>query len=159
MRSEMVDWKGYFPALTTPFRSTGELDIPRFRRQIELSLEQGAHGMVIGGSSGEWNALSFGERVELFSVAAQSVAGKVPVIAGISALDPKESKRLADEAAAVGASGVLVSVPPYALPTEAEALVFFRGWPVCPVAGDGIQLAARDGIPDFVHVGCRACGD
>ena len=53
----MMEWKGIFPALTTPFTVNDELDLPMFEKNLYAQLNAGVHGVIIGGSLGEASTL------------------------------------------------------------------------------------------------------
>ena len=53
-----MEWKGIFPALTTPFTVNDELDLPMFEKNLYAQLNAGVHGVIIGGSLGEASTLT-----------------------------------------------------------------------------------------------------
>lgn len=107
-----VTWRGYFAATPTPFTASGALDLPALRKIVGHFVEEGAHGIVVNGSSGEWYAQDSGEREEVAAVALEQVAGAVPTIIGVSSIDPDQTHRLIHHAASIGADGVMFSPPP-----------------------------------------------
>ncbi|HEY0247364.1 MAG TPA: dihydrodipicolinate synthase family protein [Gryllotalpicola sp.] len=121
-----VDWHGYWPASPTPFTADGELDEPGLRELMELYVANGVHGILVNGSTGEWFSQSPDERRRVAETAVEAVAGRTTVVVGVSAYTAAESGALAKHAEAVGADGVLATVPPYAHPSGAEALEFYR---------------------------------
>ncbi len=58
-------WTGVYPAVTTKFTESGELDIPGFVKNIEFQIESGVSGIIIGGSLGESSTLSADEKLLL----------------------------------------------------------------------------------------------
>ena len=121
-----VTWRGYWPAAPTPFAADGRLDEEALRALVELYVEQGVHGMLVNGSTGEWFSQSPAERRRVASIAVQQVAGRCPVVIGVSAYTAIEAAELARHAASIGADGVLATVPPYVHPDPDETLVFYQ---------------------------------
>ena len=77
------NWKGIYPALTTKFTDDHQLDIDAYLHNIDVQLESGIHGCVIGGSLGEASTLSQKEKVALLSATVAHVGGKLPIIMNI----------------------------------------------------------------------------
>ncbi|MBM6595099.1 dihydrodipicolinate synthase family protein [Microvirga pudoricolor] len=75
--------RGVLVPLTTPFDSTGELDLQAFRSEVDWALSHGVHGVVVGGSTGEGYTLEADELAILTSAAVDCVSGQIPVIASI----------------------------------------------------------------------------
>ena len=121
-----VTWGGYWPAAPTPFTVDGALDEHAIRALMELYVEQGVHGVLINGSTGEWFSQSTVERKSVARLAISAVAGRIPVVIGVSAYTAAESAELARHAAAVGADGVLATPPPYVHPSADEIIAFYR---------------------------------
>ena len=63
-----TDWRGVFPATATPFTKDGEIDERAFRSVIDQQLEEGAHGIIVAGSTGEWFSLTDRERIRMFEI-------------------------------------------------------------------------------------------
>ena len=60
-----MEWKGIFPALTTPFTEKDELDLPMFEKNLDAQVDAGVHGIIIGGSLGEASTLTASEKRRL----------------------------------------------------------------------------------------------
>lgn len=75
--------QGIIPPMTTPFTAEGEVDEGAFRAEVRFLLEQGVHGLAVGGTTGEGHTLSTDELRRLVAAAVEEAAGQVPVIAGI----------------------------------------------------------------------------
>jgi 4-hydroxy-tetrahydrodipicolinate synthase len=121
-----IDWKGLFVVGVTPFHEDGRFDEPSARALMETLIADGADGIVLAGSTGEWFSMSDEEKVELFRVAADQAQGRIKLLAGISAIATPSAVFLAQEAKRLGYDGALVLPPPYILPTERELLAFFE---------------------------------
>lgn len=121
-----TDWKGVFPACVTPFTKDGAMDQAATRKMIDMFIADGVSGLIIAGSTGEWFSLSDEERIDLFALAKEHVAGRVPVIAGTSAIATREAVKLTKAAKDLGLDGCMVLPPPYALPSRREVIGHFE---------------------------------
>ncbi|MFG2044526.1 dihydrodipicolinate synthase family protein [Dactylosporangium sp. NPDC048998] len=119
-------WSGIFPAALTMFDAHGRLDEEATAAHLDWLVGQGAHGVVVAGTSGEFVSLSGRERRRLFEVAVKAVAGRVPVIAGTGAFGTAETVELTRAAGEAGASGAIVILPYYQRPHRDEVLAHFR---------------------------------
>lgn len=115
---------GVFVVTVTPFAQDGALDEAETRRLVSLMATEGADGIVVAGSTGEWFALSEAERIRLFEIVADESRRRLKLIAGISAIVTGEGVRLAEAARSLGYDGGLLLPPPYILPTRAELFAF-----------------------------------
>ena len=111
MRTSMK-WTGVMPALTTAFDAKLNIDHEFVARHAVWQIENGVSGLVALGSLGEAATLSFEEKIALVETLVGAVAGKVPVVAAVSALSTNEAVKLAQAAEAHGASGLMI-LPPY----------------------------------------------
>src|SRR5919202_3894994 len=112
-----VDWRGFIPAMTTPFKEDGSVDHAFFAEHCCRLVDAGCVGLVPLGSLGEGATLSFDEKVALLATAVGAVGDRVPIIPGIAALSTADAVRLARAAAEVGCSG-LRPLPPSAYSTD-----------------------------------------
>lgn len=116
------DLGGILVAIITPFTDDGNsIDKQRLQQHIEHIILAGCHGLVPGGSTGEFTALTTAERKELIELCVEYAAGRVPVVAGIGALTTKDCVELATHAAENGAAALMV-VPPFYDPVSYEQL-------------------------------------
>ncbi len=74
---------GIVPPMTTPFRANGSIDERAFRGQVRFLAKSGAHGLAVGGSTGEGHTLSTEEVRRLVAIAIEEAGGSIPIIAGI----------------------------------------------------------------------------
>ena len=108
---------GSYTALITPF-SNGRVDEDAFRKLVEFQIENGTHGLVPVGTTGESPTLSHDEHDRVVELCIEQAAGRVPVIAGAGSNSTDEAVRLAKHAAGAGADGVLIVSPYYNKPTQ-----------------------------------------
>ncbi len=59
------EWKGVFPALTTKFTASDDLDLPLFEKNLQAQLAAGVEGIILGGKLGEASVLSSDEKEKL----------------------------------------------------------------------------------------------
>lgn len=105
-------WRGYFAAAPTPFSRDGELDPGMLREVLAWFTDQRAHGLVVNGTTGEWMTQSVDERQKVLKIARQAVRPEMPLLVGISSVRPDDSVTLGRHAAAAGADGLLLTIPP-----------------------------------------------
>jgi len=110
-------FKGSMPALITPF-ANGKLDETAFQDFVEWQIQQGSHGVVPCGTTGESPTLSHDEDMRVTSLCVEVAKGRVPVIAGTGSNCTKEAIRLTRHAKQAGADAVLVVTPYYNKPTQ-----------------------------------------
>jgi dihydrodipicolinate synthase/N-acetylneuraminate lyase len=105
--------KGIMVALITPFTPDQKsIDEPAYKTHIDRLIDAGVHGLVPGGSTGEFTVLSYEERKQLVELTVKFAAGRVPVLAGIGDLSTERAVDLAVHAGQAGAASVMV-VPPF----------------------------------------------
>ncbi|MFI5718751.1 dihydrodipicolinate synthase family protein [Nocardia sp. NPDC051750] len=125
MNRDDVSWSGYWPAAPTPFTPSGALDTEALGSLMNLYAGMGVNGVLVNGSTGEWFSQTDDERRTVTEVAVEAVAGRFPVVVGVSAYTAQQSSALAVHAAAAGADGVLATPPPYVHTSPDETLQFY----------------------------------
>ncbi|RDW12947.1 4-hydroxy-tetrahydrodipicolinate synthase [Paracoccus thiocyanatus] len=118
-------FKGSMPALVTPFTPDGELDLPALEKLVEWHVEQGSHGLVPVGTTGESPTLSHEEHRQVIEQVVRLAAGRVPVIAGAGSNSTREGIGLVQHAQAAGADAALVVTPYYNKPTQAGLIAHY----------------------------------
>ena len=112
-------------AAPTPFTVDGGLDESGWGELVCMYVDQGVHGLLVNGSTGEWFSQSGDERRRVVEIAVEAARGRLPVVVGVSAYTPGEACELAEHAAACGADGVLATPPPYVHPSPDEVVAFY----------------------------------
>ena len=107
-----MKWAGVMPATTTAFDENLAIDHTFVARHAKWLIDHGCTGIVTPGSLGESATLSFDEKIALWKTLIDAVGERVPVVAAIASLSTAEAVRLAECAADVGCSGLMV-LPPY----------------------------------------------
>lgn len=118
-------FKGSMPALVTPFTSDGELDLDTLKKLVEWHVEQGSHGLVPVGTTGESPTLTHDEHRLVIEEVVKAAAGRIPVIAGAGSNSTREAVGLVRHAAEVGADAALVVTPYYNKPTQAGLIAHY----------------------------------
>lgn len=116
---------GISVALVTPFRG-GSVDEPALRRLIHFVLEQGVHGLVLTGSTGETPTLSPQERDRIWAIGREEVRKPAFLIAGTGTNSTPETIRLTGAAAGRGVDGCMVVTPYYNKPQQRGLAAHFR---------------------------------
>ncbi|MBB3809931.1 dihydrodipicolinate synthase family protein [Pseudochelatococcus contaminans] len=109
----------YTPAIT-PLTAEGQIDNAAFADVLEYLIDAKVHGIIIGGSTGEYYAQTAQERFDLSAKAREVIGTRLPLIVGTGAVRTEDSVEFAKAAKEIKADAILVSSPPYALPTEQE---------------------------------------
>ena len=118
-------FKGSIPALVTPFRN-GAVDFDALKKLIDWHVEQGSHGVVPVGTTGESPTLSHEEHGAVIEAVVKAAAGRIPVIAGAGSNNTVEGIDLIRHAEKVGADAALVVTPYYNKPTQAGLVEHYR---------------------------------
>jgi len=113
----MPPFQGSITALITPF-TDGQVDAGAFQKLVEWQIDQGTHGLVPCGTTGESPTLTHDEHKRVVELCIEAAAGRVPVIAGAGSNSTAEAIELTRHAKAAGADGVLVVTPYYNKPTQ-----------------------------------------
>lgn len=118
-------YSGSIPALITPFRD-GNVDEQAFQNFIGWQIEQGSHGLVPCGTTGESATLSFAEHLRVVELCVEAAAGRVPVIAGAGSNNTAHAIELAKAAKQARADAVLVVAPYYNRPSQEGLYAHFK---------------------------------
>ncbi|MEX0922693.1 MAG: dihydrodipicolinate synthase family protein [Rhodovibrionaceae bacterium] len=108
MPTPALDWSGVFPAVTTQFHHDESLDLEASMAHLEWLLASGVDGFVLLGTLGENAALEPAEKRALLEAAVRTVAGRVPLLAGVAECSTAAACRFAADAQSLGADGLMV---------------------------------------------------
>lgn len=117
--------KGAMTALVTPFRD-GALDEDAFRKLVTWQIEEGIHGLVPVGTTGETPTVTPAEHDRVVAICVETAAGRVPVIAGAGSNSTAEAVERARHAEEAGADAVLVVTPYYNKPSQDGLYAHFK---------------------------------
>ena len=118
-----MKFEGIYTPAVTPFGPGGEIDRAEFANVLESLVAAGVHGIIVGGSTGEYYAQTAEERFALAAFAKEVIKGRTALIVGTGGTRTEDSVAYAKHAREIGADAILVASPPYALPTERENAV------------------------------------
>jgi 4-hydroxy-tetrahydrodipicolinate synthase len=107
-----MKWTGVMPATTTAFDEDLNVDHAFVGQHARWLIDHGCTGIVTPGSLGESATLSFDEKLAIWTTVVAAVGDRVPVVAAIASLSTREAVQLAERAADLGCSGLMV-LPPY----------------------------------------------
>ncbi|MFY9204605.1 MAG: 4-hydroxy-tetrahydrodipicolinate synthase [Yoonia sp.] len=130
-------FKGSLPALVTPF-ANGKVDIAALKKLVDWHVDQGSHGLVPVGTTGESPTLTHEEHDLVVQTVVAQAAGRIPVIAGAGSNNTVETVRLVEAAKAAGADAALVVTPYYNKPTQRGLIAHF-------------EAAAAVGLPIIIY--------
>ena len=117
--------KGSLVALVTPLSSDGEVDYVALEGLVDWHIEQGTHGIVSVGTTGEAPTLSVNEHSKVIAKTTEYVNARVPVIAGTGGNSTRDSIALTKHAKEVGADFCLLVTPYYNKPNQEGLLRHF----------------------------------
>ncbi len=121
-----MKWSGVFPAATTQFNADSSIDIDASQQVLDALIRDGVHGLVVLGTCGENNSLEADEKRQMLRAAVEVVAGRVPIIVGVSELTTPRAAAFAKDAETIGADALMVLPAMVYVPTEAELEAHFR---------------------------------
>ncbi len=120
-----MPFRGSNPALITPMKN-GEVDEQAFRKFVNWQIEQGSHGLVPVGTTGESPTLTPEEHKAVIEICIEEARGRVPVIAGTGSNATAEAIDYTKHAKDAGADAALVVVPYYNKPTQDGLYAHFK---------------------------------
>ncbi|UWR09432.1 dihydrodipicolinate synthase family protein [Ruegeria sp. B32] len=113
-------FQGIYTPVVTPYADDFSVDWYALAEVIEYLVENGVHGLISGGSTGENYAQTVDERLELARFTHQRLKGRLPLVVGTGAMLTPDSIALAQGARQIGADAILLASPPYSVPTDRE---------------------------------------
>ncbi|WP_412027486.1 dihydrodipicolinate synthase family protein [Deinococcus yunweiensis] len=144
---DLTQLHGIIPPVVTPLTPDFQVDEPALRRVLRHLLAGGVHGLFLLGSTSEVVFMDAPQRREVLRIAADEVAGRVPLLAGV--IDPTTDRVIAHarDALAAGMDGLVVTAPFYTRTSQPEIVEHFRA----VQAAVPLPILAYD-IPVCVHV-------
>jgi 4-hydroxy-tetrahydrodipicolinate synthase len=117
---------GSIPAIVTPFKKNGELDLPALKGFVEFQIEGGIDAIVPCGSTGEAATMTEEEYRTVIETVVKQVNGRIPVIAGAGSNDTRKAVHLSEVAKKAGANALLHVTPFYNKPTPNGLIAHFK---------------------------------
>ena len=140
-----IGWKGVIPAVTTQIREDMSIDLADTQRVVDDLIKDGVTGVIALGTVGENNSLDFDEKKSVLAAIVEVVAGRVPVITGVSEYDTRRAVRYAQAAETIGADGLMLLPPMVYVPTAPELAAHFRG----VANGTGLPIMLYNNPPAY----------
>jgi 4-hydroxy-tetrahydrodipicolinate synthase len=138
-RSQKLPLEGIVPPLVTPLLGRDKLDPEGLEKLIERTIKGGVHGLFILGTTGEAPSLSYRLRRDVIARAGKIIAGRLPLLVGITDTSLEEALGVACAAADAGAQAVVTSTP-YYFPSGQPELIDFMS-----------QLATQSPLPLYIY--------
>jgi 4-hydroxy-tetrahydrodipicolinate synthase len=106
--------------MVTPFSKNEDLDIEALKSNIDFYVKNEVHGLVVGGSTGEFATLSPDEHKQIINAAVDQVKGRVPLLAGTAYCSTRNTIAMSKYAEDAGVEGLLIVPPFYSKPKDNE---------------------------------------
>jgi 4-hydroxy-tetrahydrodipicolinate synthase len=134
----MAEIGGVITAMVTPFAEDGSVDEAAARKLARHLVENGSHGLVLAGTTGESPTLSDEEKLGLLRAVRDELGAGSLLICGTGSNDTRHSERLSAAAADAGADAALAVTPYYNKPNRAGIIAHYRA--VAKAAGIPVLL-------------------
>ncbi|WP_287124758.1 4-hydroxy-tetrahydrodipicolinate synthase [Chromohalobacter sp.] len=121
-----MNFDGIWTPVVTPFTQDGSVDLDVMEKIIDALIGHQVNGLIIGGTTAEYYALSKDERKQALTFAAEHAGGRIPIVAGINATTTEECLELGRHAKSIDYDAILVPAPYYCQPTQDELLEHVR---------------------------------
>lgn len=122
----MAIFKGAGVAIVTPMREDRTVDFEQFTRLLEFQISNGTDAIIVCGTTGESSTLTHEEHLEVIRYCVETVAGRIPVIAGTGSNCTETAIYLSTEAEKMGADGLLLVSPYYNKATQKGLHAHFK---------------------------------
>jgi 4-hydroxy-tetrahydrodipicolinate synthase len=122
----MNKFRGVYAVTLTPFNRDESVDEDGVREHANWLVEQGVHGIICTGSTGEAASLSEQERKRVVEITIDAVRRRVPVLVGSGANSTRDTIMYSRHAEEAGADGLMVIHPFYCMPNERELFEHYK---------------------------------
>lgn len=116
----MAHFDGIFTPVIAPLAADGSIDKAAFADVLEYLVDAKVHGIIVAATTGEYYAHTAQERYDLAKFAKEVMGSRTALMVGTGAIRTEDSVEYAKVAKEIKADSILVTIPPYALPTEQE---------------------------------------
>ena len=116
----LFKFEGIYTPVVTPYHDDGSVHWNALSDVIDYLIENGVHGLISGGSTGENYSQTVTERLELAKFTHERLKGRLPLVVGTGAMMTSDSVALAAGAREIGADAILLASPAYSVPTDRE---------------------------------------
>ena len=119
-------YEGIIPPIVTPFDEAGEINESCLRREMELCMEAGAHGLSVGGSTGEGPTLHDDELCRMLEIGREFVGPEQTLVCGVMRMSTRDAVATGLRAREAGADAIMVTPTAYnVLVPNAEGMFSF----------------------------------
>jgi len=115
-----MNFDGIFTPIVTPYKEDFKIDFNNLEKILNHLVLSKVHGIIIGGTTGEYYAQSISERIEILKFAKKIVKNKIPLVAGVGSLRTEDCVFLAKASKNLQYDAILITSPPYSQPTQKE---------------------------------------
>lgn len=122
----MSIFKGSGVAVVTPMHDNGEVNYEQFAKLLEFQIANGTDAIIVCGTTGESSTLTHEEHLEVIRYCVETVAGRIPVVAGTGSNCTDTAVYLSVEAEQAGADGLLLVSPYYNKATQNGLYAHFK---------------------------------
>jgi len=122
----MKEFRGSYAVTLTPFDEKDLVDEAKIRGHVDFLVQNGIHGIICTGSTGEFASLSDDEREQVIWVTVEQTKGRVPVLAGASANSSKDVIRYCAMAEKLKVDGVMLVHHYYCRPSQLELYEHYK---------------------------------
>lgn len=122
----MALFTGAGVAIVTPFKENGEVNYEKFAELLEFQIKNGTDAIIVCGTTGEASTLTHEEHLDVIKYCVDTVAGRIPVIAGTGSNCTETAVYLSKEAEEYGVDGLLVVTPYYNKATQKGLIAHFK---------------------------------
>lgn len=113
-------FEGIYTPIVTPYNDDFSVNEQALADTVELLIKAGVNGIIVAGTTGEYYAQTFEERIWMMQYVHGLIKGRVPMIAGTGDIRTENSIAYASAAKDIGADALLIATPPYSCPTGRE---------------------------------------
>lgn len=117
--------KGSYPPIITPFKDEA-VDFDTYAELVERQIQEGSHGILVNGTSSEPSTLTVEERNQIVSIAVDTTAKRIPVVAATGSQSIQDTRELTDYAERAGADALLVVTPYYIRPPQRALVKYYQ---------------------------------
>ena len=115
-----MNFDGIFTPIVTPYKEDFKIDFNNLEKTLNHLIDSKVHGIIVGGTTGEYYAQSLSERIEILKFAKKITKNKIPLVAGVGSLRTEDCVFLAKASRDLQYNAILITSPPYSQPTQKE---------------------------------------
>lgn len=122
----MAIFKGAGVAIVTPMQENGQVNYEQFDKLLEFQIAGGIDAVIVCGTTGEASTLTHEEHLNVIRRCVETVAGRIPVVAGTGSNCTETAVYLSREAEKIGVDGLLLVSPYYNKATQNGLYAHFK---------------------------------